>query len=106
MPSQGDMRDLGADVVAGGAQMGAAAAVGHVAQGLVTRALASPAAAMASAAGALNLVAGAAVGAAAGSAGNVVRRSLGGGGPPPDAGSSAPVLPGGLGVAEVRQIFE
>ena len=84
VPAQGYMRNLGADVAAGGAQMGAAAAVGHVAQGLVARAMASAPAAMASAllyAGAFNLVAGAAVGAAAGAAGNVVRRSLGGGGP-------------------------
>ena len=114
VPAQGYMRNLAADVAAGGAQMGAAQAVGHVAQGLVARAMASAPVALAGAplyAGALNLVAGAAVGVAAGAAGNVVRRSLGGGsGPPPDAGAaafaSAPVLPGGLGVAEVRQIFE
>ena len=59
-------------------------------------------------AGALNLAAGAAIGAAAGAASSVVRRSLGGGGPGPDAGAAVAtsVLPGGLGVAKVRQIFE
>ena len=93
--------------------MGAAAVAGSVTRGLVARALAQSAPALAGAplyAGALNLAAGAAVGAAARGAGNVVRRALGGGSPPPppDAGasSSAAVLPGGLGVAEVRQIFE
>ena len=90
--------------------MGAAAVAGRVAQGLVARALAQSAPALAGAplyAGALTAVAGAATTAAAAGTGNVVRRALGGGGrPPPNAGASSSVLPGGLGVAEVRQIFE
>ncbi len=90
--------------------MGAAAVAGSVAQGLVARALAQSAPALAGAplyAGAINAVAGAAVGAAATGAGNVVRRALGGGSPPPPPGAgAAAVLPGRLGVAEVRQIFE
>ena len=111
VPAQAYMRPLAVDVAAGGAQMAAAQAAGHVAQGLVARAIASAPAALAGAplfAEALNLAAGATIGAAAGAASSVVRRSLGGGGPGPDAGAAAatPVLPGGLGVAEVRQIFE
>ena len=89
--------------------MGAAAIAGRVLQGLVAQALAQSAPALAGAplyAGALNLVAGAATSAIAAGAGNVVRRALGGGPPPPDAGAGAAasraVLPGGLGVAEVR----
>ena len=112
IPAQSYTRNLAVGVAAEGAQMGAAAVAGRVARGLVARALAQSAPALAGAplyAGALNVVAGAATSAVAAGAGNVVRRALGGGSPPPpDAGasSSAAVLPGGLGVAEVRQIFE
>ena len=113
VPAQIYLRDVAVGAAAEGAQMGAAAVAGHISQGLVARALAQSAPALAGAplyAGALNVVAGAATSAAAAGAGNVVRRALGsGGGPPPDAGASAAassVLPGGLGVAEVRQIFE
>ena len=90
------------------AAQGAAAAAGHVAQGLVARAMAQSAPALAGAplyAGALDAMAAAA---AAKGAGHVVRRALGGGGPPPDAGVSASAveIPGGLSFAEVRQLFE
>ena len=78
VPAQAYMRPVAVDVAAGGAQMAAAQAAGHVAQGLVVRALASAPAALAGAplyAGALNLSAGAAIGAAATAASSVVRRS-------------------------------
>ena len=107
IPAQSYMRDVAVGVAAEGAQMGAAAVAGPVALGLVARAMAQSAPALASAplyAGALNVAAGAAVGAVAAGAGNFVRRSLGGNPPPPP--SAGAVLPGGLGVAEVRQIFE
>ena len=54
-------------------------------------------------AGALSTVAAAATTVVAQTTGNVVRNALGRR-PPPDAGAA--VLPGGLGVSEVRQIFE
>ncbi len=90
--------------------MGAAAVAGRVAQGLVARALAQSAPALASAplyAGALKTVAAAATTAVAQTTGSVVRNALNRR-RPPDAGAAAAisaVLPGGLGVAEVRQIF-
>ena len=83
VPAQAYMRPLAVDAAAGGAQMAAAQAAGHVAQGLVARAMAMAPAALAGTplyAGAVNLAAGAAIGAAAGAASSVVRRSLGGGG--------------------------
>ena len=103
------VRDVAVGVAADGSQMGAAAIAGRVSQRLVARLWRSPPHALAGAplyAGALNLVAGAATSAIAAGAGNIVRRALGGGPPPPDAGAGAAasraVLPGGLGVAEVR----
>ena len=88
--------------------MGAAALAGRVNLGLVARALAQSAPALAGAplyAGALSTVAAATTAAVAQTTGNVVRNALGGNRrPPPDA--PAAVLPGGLGVSEVRQIFE
>ena len=101
------MRNLAVETAAQSAQMGAAAVAGRVSLGLVARAVAQSAPALASAplyAGALNNVAAAASSVVAQSAGNVVRNALSSRRPPPDAGAA--VLPGGLGVAEVRQIFE
>ena len=104
------MRDIAVDVAAQSAQMGAAAVAGRVAQGLVARAVAQSAPALAGAplyAGALTAVATAATTAAAARTGNFVRNALNGDNrAPPDTGASAAVLPGGLGVAEVRQICE
>ena len=87
--------------------MGAAQVAGRVSLGLVARAMAQSAPALAGAplyAGALRGVAAAATSVVAQTTGNVVRNALGNRKPPPDAGAA--VLPGGLGVAEVRQIFE
>ena len=79
----------------------AAAAAGHVALGLVARALAQSTPQLASAplyAGALDAMA---------AAGHVVRRHLGGsGGPDAGSGASSVQIPGGLSFAEVRQMFE
>ena len=106
--AQSYMRDVAVGVAAESAQMGAAAVAGRVAQGLVARAVAQSAPAWAGAplyARALTAVATAATTAAAATTGNFVRNALNGDKrPPPDTGASAAVLPGGLGVAEVRQI--
>ncbi len=108
--AQSYMRDVAVGVAAESAQMGAAAVAGRVAQGLVARALAQSAPALAGAplyAGALTSVATAATTAVAATTGNFVRKALNSDRRPgPDAGNSAAVLPGGLGVAEVRQTFE
>ena len=107
IPAQNYMRDP--HVPQGGQTPGqvAAAAAGHVALGLVARAVAQSAPQLAGAplyAGALEAMA---VEAAAKGAGHVVRRALGGG-PPPDPGGSAPSVEigGGLSFAEVRQLLE
>ena len=98
--AQSYMRDLAVGVAAKSAQQGAAAVAGRVSLGLVARAMAQSAPALAGAplyAGALSTVAEAATSVVAQSAGNVVRNAFNRK-PPPDAGAA--VLPGGLGVAE------
>ena len=106
--AQSYLRDRAVGVAAESAQQGAAAVAGRVSLGLVARAMAQSAPALAGAplyAGALSTVAEAATSVVAQTAGNVVRNALNGNRrPPPDPGAA--VLPGWLGVSEVRQIFE
>ena len=107
--AQSYMRDLAVETAAQSAQMGAAAVAGRVSLGLVARAMAQSAPALAGVplyAGALQGVAQAASTVASASAGAVVRNTFNRK-PPPGAGAAAvAALPGGLGVAEVRQMFE
>ena len=107
--AQSYMRDLAVETAAQSAQMGAAAVAGRVSLGLVARAMAQSAPALAGVplyAGALQGVAQAALTVASASAGAVVRNTFNRK-PPPGAGAAAvAALPGGLGVAEVRQMFE
>ena len=106
--AQNYMRDLAVETAAQSAQMGAAAVAGRVSLGLVARAMAQSAPALAGVplyAGALQGVTQVASTVASATAGAVVRNTFNRK-PPPGAGAAAITLPGGLNVAEVRQVFE